>query len=139
MRPTLAELYPGYDLDCPGIKAPIEPGVQPVCDVLNAIPDVHTLWSCEGHPEVPSRPYVTFIGPQDFAFRLSQLLERGNGLGYAWALRATFRSDASLQYTVEPNDFRILGRGYRWWSRLQWSPQVMRKELELLAGLIRRA
>lgn len=30
---THAELYPGTDPNCPAILAPIEPGVQPLCEV----------------------------------------------------------------------------------------------------------
>ncbi len=36
---THAELYPGTDPNCPAILAPIEAGVRPLCDALNALPE----------------------------------------------------------------------------------------------------
>lgn len=122
-------LYPGYNPDCPAIRAPIEKGIQPVCDALNAISNVRTLWSCEGHPEIPLRPYVTFIAPQAVAFRVSQLINTGNDLIYAWHVYATFRQDATLQYTIEPNDDRISYKSR--WGRFgrNWSSTTMENEL----------
>ena len=60
----------------PAARAPIEPGILPVCKALNAIGGIQTVWSCEGHPWrlVLSKPYVMFTAPQDFAFRLHLLL-----------------------------------------------------------------
>ena len=134
---TAAELYPGFDLDCPAIKDPIEPGVLPVCDALNALPSVHTLWSCEGHAEQPSTPYVVFIAPQALAFSVNELLSPktgGTGLKYNWRLIASFRFDGSLQYILEPNDVQLLGRGLRLF-RL-FGRKAMDKELHRLADLI---
>lgn len=113
---STAELYPGFDLDCPAIKAPIEPGILPVCGVLNSLPAVHTLWSCEGHPHRPTNPYVVFIASQELAFSISNLLELDPGvtnLKYNWRLIASFRFDGSLQYVIEPSDVRLLDRGFR--------------------------
>ena len=42
------DLYAGFDKSAPTLSAPIEPGILPVCEVLNAIPGIQTLWSCEG-------------------------------------------------------------------------------------------
>lgn len=134
------DLYPGFDKDCPAIIDPIEPGIQPVCDALNSIQCVHTLWSCEGHPERPSRPYVTFIGPQETAFKIHQLLgpENGDkGLKYCWWLVAGFRDDGSMQYTIEPNDYRIL-EPHRLPFIRRWRKTDMELELLRLAQLLRR-
>lgn len=138
-NPTVAELYLGFDLNCPAIKAPIEPGVKPVCDALNSIAGVHTLWSCEGHPELPARPYVTFIAPQETALRLSRLLGHGHGDGtlkYCWRLTANFRDDGSLQYTIKQADRRINGDAFRWWWSRQWDKRVMKEELANFANLL---
>ena len=134
---TAAELYPGFDLDCPAIKDPIEPGILPICDALNALPSVHTLWSCEGHAGQPSTPYVVFIAPQDLAFKVDGLLSPkagGTGLEYNWRLIASFRFDGSLQYILEPCDVRLLDRGLRLF-RL-FGRKAMDKELRRLADLI---
>ncbi len=131
------DLYPGFDRSAPALSAPIEPGILPVCDVLNSIPDTHTLWSCEGHPERPSRPYVTFIAPQKTAFKVHQLLSPGglNGsLEYCWWVMASFRDDGSLQYTIEPNDYRILER--HWLPFRRWTNVSMNQELLRLARLL---
>lgn len=55
---------------------------------------------------------------------------------YSWMLRASFRKDGSLQYTVEPDDYRIITKSFRWWFLRHWSSVGMRKELENLAALI---
>ena len=73
------DLYAGFDKSAPALSTPIEPGILPVCEVLNAIPGIQTLWSCEGHPERQSPPYVTFIAPQEIAFQVDQLLSPGRG------------------------------------------------------------
>jgi len=107
---TPAELYAGFDLDCPAIKAPIESGIKPLCDALNALPGVGTMWSCHGHPVRQSRTYVSFLGPRDVAFKIHHALGVGHGDGslkYHWSIRARFRDDGELQYTIEPEDFRI--------------------------------
>lgn len=138
---NLAELYPGFDLNAPAIKAPIEPGVKSLCDALNALPGVHTLWSCEGHPEDGSRPYATFIAPSETAFAVHRAVSPSNvdgGLEFCWNLTATFRDDSSMQYTIEPNDYRISqGTLRRWWSAKRWSKKAMAIDVERLAVLIK--
>lgn len=139
---TSAELYPGFDLDCPAINTPIEAGILPVCDVLNALPGVYTLWSCEGHPEIQMRPYVTFIATQETAFKLDGLLRSSHqfGLHYRWGVTANFRMDGSLQYTIGPNDYRLEARSSRWWWQgYQWNLRVMKRELKRLASALAQA
>ena len=131
------DLYAGFDKSAPALSAPIEPGILPVCEVLNAIPGIQTLWSCEGHPERQSPPYVTFIGSQETAFQIDQLLSPrwGNGtLKYCWQVVANFRDDGSLQYTIEPNDQRLVRRHCLPIRR--WSKASMNQELLRLAELI---
>jgi len=139
---TPEQLYPGFDLNAPAIKAPIEPGVKPLCDALNSLPGVHTLWSCEGHPEDGSRPYATFIGPAEAAFAISHTIgtdSQAAGLHFSWNLTATFRDDGTLQYTIEPNDYRVMRQTWAEWlfARRRWSKQIMANDLSGLAGLIR--
>lgn len=84
----------------------IEPGIRPVCDALNHFEGVRTLWSCEGHPFRPSRPYVVFEAPETFALRVHQAIEAaqfGGRLHYCWMLSANFRTCGQLQWCIEPN------------------------------------
>jgi len=130
------ELYPGFDKNCRALNTPIEPGIKPVCDALNSIQNVHTLWSCEGHPGWKGTPYVTFIANQDVAFRISKLLDSERELGhlhYCWGLTANFRADGSLQYTIRPNDRRLNDDSLHWWSLRLWNRQALKSELNRLA------
>jgi hypothetical protein len=134
---THAELYPGTDPNCLAILAPIEPGVRPLCDALNALPDTYTLWSCEGHPEMASTPFVTFVAPQEIAFKLSRLIECSPFLKFNWTMSACFREDGSLQYTVRPDDIRFIRKGIvGLWPRMRWSYDEMCIELSNLSQLI---
>lgn len=135
-----ADMYPGFDLDYPAISAAIEPGILPVCEALNSLPDVVTLWSCEGHPDLPCTPYVVFVARQDLAFRIDQLLAPrvgGRVLKYSWRLIASFRPDGSLQYILEPNDVRLQG-GWLSFLRPLFSRKKMDGELRCLAELIQK-
>lgn len=139
---TPAELYPGFDLNAPAINAPIEEGVKPLCDALNALPGVYTIWSCEGHSEVGSRPYATFIASSETAFAVHRAVSGDKsdaGLHYCWNLTATFRDDGTLQYTIEPNDYRLVRDKWASWlfPRRRWSNQAMAGELGRLAELVR--
>jgi hypothetical protein len=83
-----------------------ERGIRPVCDALNAVPGVRTLWSCEGHPIRESRPYVVFVAPKFFAWRVHRALvlaSADGSLKYPWWLNAHFRDNGRLQWCIEPN------------------------------------
>lgn len=135
---THAELYPSIDPPIwPASLAPIEPGVQQLCDALNLLPDTYTLWSCEGHPEKASTPFVTFVAPQEIAFKLSRLIECSPFLKFNWTMSAWFREDGSLQYTVRPDDRRLISKGVvGWWPRMHWSYAEMCVELINFAQLV---
>ena len=115
----------------------IENGIRPVCDALNFFPEVATTHSCEGHPEIPLRPYVSFRASAAFAFRLHRQLGLGHGDGslkFCWWLVAHFDDDGSMVYVLEPNDIRIPGR--RWFLFRMWGRKSMDRELKQLAALI---
>jgi len=77
-----AQKYPGYAADNRSINAPVEAGVVRLCDALNSLHGVFTIWSCERHPELLSRPVVTFVAPKELAFKVHRAIEeRGQGLG----------------------------------------------------------
>ncbi|WP_139335765.1 hypothetical protein [Janthinobacterium sp. TND4EL3] len=137
-----AQKYPGYTADNRSINTPVEAGVIPLCDALNSLPGVFTIWSCEGHPERASRPFVTFVAPKELAFKVHRAIEeRGQdlGLNFNWWLTANFRDDGSMQYTIEPNDYRVSkGAWQRWWSSRRWSHRVMLKDLSRLATLVQQ-
>lgn len=112
----------------------IERGIRPVCDALNAIPEVRTLWSCQGHPERPSRPYVVFEAPERVALGVHQALGPGHGDGslrYCWWLNANFRDNGQLQWCIEPN-CRVPR-----WRYLPVARRAIDAELGRLAALIR--
>nr|WP_223965201.1 hypothetical protein [Burkholderia diffusa] len=84
----------------------IDGGIRPVCDALNGIEGVRTLWSCEGHPFRPSRPYVVFEASESFALQVHWAIGPGHGDGslrYVWWLTANFRDNGVLQWCIEPN------------------------------------
>jgi len=123
----------------------IEPGIQPVCDALNAIPGVQTIYSCEGHPNRhgPSTPFVIFLAPQDIAFRLWQIVHYGGLRGelrYSWWLRADFLEDGAMQYKIESNDGRLtLPARTKWLGNLRyvpWTRNDMDAEMLRMAGLL---
>lgn len=124
-------------------KPIIEKGIKPVCDVLNSIPGVKTLWSCEGHPERPAAPYVTFMADTGFAYSVYKMLGRAaahNELDYCWRLRADFIEGGELQYTIESNDVRVLGPRRSWLNLFvvyHWSKSEMDRELLRLANLLK--
>jgi hypothetical protein len=116
----------------------IEIGIQPVCDALNAIDGVITLWSCEGHRLRNAPPYVAFSAPQTTAFLISQMLERYSGRGgeelkYVWVVTASFRDNGSLQYLIKSNDTRVLSPGLFF----GWRKRGITAELSRMAKLIR--
>lgn len=124
----------------------IEEGIKPVCDVLNSIPGVKTLWSCEGHPDRPSRPYVSFQSSQAFAHKVHRLLgavqETGTGranakLKYNWWLVAHFNDAGELRYTIEPNDYRIQLQRRFFLFGSQWNKAEMNAELLRMADLLK--
>jgi hypothetical protein len=112
----------------------IEKGIRPVCDALNAISGVRTLWSCEGHPHRPSRPYVVFEAPEIVALGIHRALGLGDGGGtlvYCWWLTANFRDNGQLQWCIEPN-CRIPR-----WRYLPVARRAVDAELLRLAAVIR--
>lgn len=120
------------------MKIQIEPGIKPVCDALNGIDGVQTLWSCEGHRSRNMSPYVVFSAPQTTSFFIDQLLARcggrgGNELKYVWSLSANFRDDGSLQYMIKSSDRRVLFPGLFF----GWRKRGMYAELDRMATLIR--
>lgn len=82
----------------------IEPRIRPMCDALNRIAGVRTLWSCEGHASRPSRPYVVFEAPKSTALRVHQMIGDGHAGGrlkYWWRMTANFRDSGQLQWLIE--------------------------------------
>lgn len=82
----------------------IEPKIRPVCDALNSIVGVRTLWSCEGHAFRPSRPYVVFEASESFALQVHRLIGDGHAGGrltYWWNMTANFGENAQLQWLIE--------------------------------------
>lgn len=115
----------------------IEAGIRPVCDVLNRMPGVTTVYSCEGHWLRKQPPYVMFDAPQEAAFRIHQLLENGRAGGKTkinWWLQARFQESGGLRYILQTNDRRIRENAPWWTSWPLWIR--MNKDLERLAGVL---
>lgn len=127
--PNKEELEPNY----------IELGIRPVCDALNAIKDVATVSSCEGHWSREYPPFVMFTAPNDVAFKIHRLLGHGHGHGdgslvICWWMQARFNDDGSLVYIIETFDYRI-PKGS--WLPSRWPLWYnMNDELKRLAKLI---
>ncbi len=127
----------------------IEPGILPVCDALNAIQGIETLFSCEGHPSRPwIAPYVMFRASISDAFKIHKSLSYGHGihwqLKFCWQLIAAFYEDGTLKYTLKPNDVRFCYPDLRFrfflfpsW-RIAWRRSEMDEELIRLSSLIRK-
>ncbi|WP_425953061.1 hypothetical protein [Ralstonia pseudosolanacearum] len=82
----------------------IEPKIRPVCDALNRVAGVRTLWSCEGHAFRPSRPYVVFEAPESIALQVHRMIGDGHAGGklhYWWNMTANFRENGELQWLIE--------------------------------------
>jgi len=130
--------YNKYKIDQP----PIEKGILPVCEALNAIPGVSTIWSCEGHPERPTPPYVCFNADRQVAFKIHEMLgdgDAGKKLKYLWRLTATFDQNGGYEYTICSNDKRILDDSNRlmsFFSGKRWNQSDMEKELLKLSSLL---
>lgn len=135
-----AQLYPGFTPDNPSINTPIEPGVKPLCDALNSLHGVYTVWSCEGHPNRGAAPFVIFVTDQATAFKVTSVIAADRdetGLHFNWWTTATFREDGSLQYAIKPDDYRIpSGTWWRFWPLPRWSQRVMMNDLARLAELV---
>lgn len=90
----------------------IEPGIRPVCDVLNSMLGVATVYSCEGHWMRGCAPFVMFDAPNEVALRIHRILDSGGGhgdgsLSFCWRLHASFQDDGALRYILEPFDVRL--------------------------------
>lgn len=135
-----AQKYPGYKPDNRSINTPIELGVKPLCDALNSLPGVFTIWSCEGHPWVRADPYVVFVTDQATAFKVDEVItadRETTGLHFVWWTTANFRKDGSLQYAIRPNDYRISdGTWWRFWPLPRWSHRRMKIDLMRIAEMI---
>lgn len=120
----------------------IEKGILPVCEVLNAIPGVSTVYSCEGHPRRPSPPYVSFKSGNEFALKVHKLLDTGSAGGklkFLWMLTAAFDKDDEFMFTIESNDVRVLREPIKlfpFFSTARWDQNVMKRELLTLSDLL---
>lgn len=98
-----------------------------MCDALNALPGVRTLWSCEGHALRPSRPYVVFEATMDLALQVQRMLHAENERGtlrYWWRQTANFQESGRLQWLIEAPSI----------PRWHFCPVVRRKvDAELIA------
>lgn len=120
----------------------IEKGILPVCNALNAIPGVRTVYSCEGHPRRPSPPYVSFKSGNEFALKVHKLLEScstDGRLQFAWMLKASFDNADEFMFSIVSNDVRVLCEPIKlfpFFSAARWDQKVMQRELLTLSDLL---
>lgn len=114
----------------------IEPGILPVCDALNSIKGITTLYSCEGHPWRPARPYVSFRCDEDKARKVNESVKTGRELTYVWWVTGNFTPDGEWIYCLEPNDIRVK-RPLRFGILPAWNRQMMNDDLSKIANKIR--
>lgn len=84
--------------------AVIEPGILPVCEALNALPEVRTLWSCEGHWG-RQLPYAGFQATADMAEAINRAVSRAGS--YCWWVVGMFDPEGVLRFSLRPNDYRL--------------------------------
>lgn len=117
------------------MDALIEPRIRPVCDALNALPEVRTVYSCGGHYR-RAPPFVIFAAPHDVGLAIHRLLGAGHADGrleYCWSLRAHFIDDL-LHFDIESNDRRVVGK--KAWPYLVRGHASMRAELLRMAAVL---
>lgn len=110
----------------------VESGIRPVCEALNDIPGVATIYSCHGHRG--SNPFVMFYAPLETAHRVHVGLERAwmaEQLAHQWLMTADLYAYPDLRFQITPNR-RSDRLWYPWISRRRWM-----RELWRLAAVIR--
>lgn len=86
----------------------IEPGILPLCNALNSFYGIVTLYSCEGHPRRPARPYVSFRAELEEAGWIQEAItDCRDRLTYNWWITGNFNSEGAWVYCLEPNDVRF--------------------------------
>lgn len=105
----------------------IEPGIKPLCDTLNSYDGIVTLYSCEGHPRRPARPYVSFRAELDEAKLIQDAITACRGkLTYVWWITGCFNPEGAWVYCLEPNDVR-----FRRTLRFGFLPNWRRERVDL--------
>ena len=121
----------------------VDPGVQALCDVLNTIDNVRTLYSCEGHPELPTSPYVMFEAPTDVSFSIHKLLGHGRADGtltFSWQIQSHFNisMDGGWHSVIKPNDIRIVKPPVGFFSfKNPWDSSTTRAYMDRISELVK--
>ena len=133
-------IHPNYT---PYERNNVEPGVQKLCEVLNTIDNVRTLYSCEGHPELPTPPYVMFEAPTHVAFSIHKLLGHGRADGtltFSWQIESHFNisMDGGWHYVISPNDIRFLKRPTGFFVvRKPWNSSTARADMDRISEILK--
>lgn len=124
-----------YRNDCEFIR--VEPGIQPLCDALNAVEGIVTLYSCEGHPRRPARPYVSFRAEVEVAYWIQEAIKScRNRLAYNWWITGHFNDKGAWVYCLEPNDVRF-SRPLRFGFLPNWRRERVDLDLRQIAHRIK--
>ncbi|MCQ9090975.1 hypothetical protein [Vibrio alginolyticus] len=81
----------------------IDPKIKPLVDALNRFESIATLYSCQGHVQQLSDPYILFRSSQTQAASLHQTLLRLWRQGKThtrWAVSASFNAHNELRYRL---------------------------------------
>lgn len=88
----------------PWQRIPIEPGVAPLVDVMNAHPAIRTIASCHGHIERGTGPYVYFAAPITLASAIERALcadaHGARRLRTPWRVSARFDGAFELRFSL---------------------------------------
>lgn len=89
---------------------PVEPGIFPLCEALNACAEIKTQYSCEGHPLAGMPPYVVFSTDLHHARKLQLEMDTGHlreRLKYCWQITGYFENTTNWLYCISANDIRL--------------------------------
>ena len=110
----------------------IEPGIKPMCDTLNSYNSIVSLYSCEGHPRRPARPYVSFRAELDEAELIQDAITAcRDKLTYNWWITGCFNPEGVWVYCLEPNDVRF-SRPLRFGFLPNWRREWVDLDLEYI-------
>lgn len=122
----------------------IEPGIRALCDALNGIPGVRTLYSCEGHWQRNMDPYVLFRSSIEFAAELNHRIYWQSPLfDFHWGVQGRFIPSRDpegrvMQFLLTVQSYKLSGQTWldmltRWVSR-----NALKRDLELIEFIVRQ-
>lgn len=123
---------------------PIDTGIKPLVDAMNATGMIRTVASCEGHADGCRAPYVYFQAPVQLASDIEQLLRldamsNAPVLGTEWVVEGRFDANFELAFRLHSRALgaraeSVFGPGHHWFGRRR-----MRADFTMLIAVVTRA